>query len=270
MINNIDNYILDYFDKNIINNKIKEILVYCIESGGKRFRPKLFLSLFKDDFEKYLDIAWAIELTHTYSLIHDDLPSMDNDLMRRGKKSVWNKFGESNAILVGDALISISYDLIINNDYLSDSIKIKLISELSKRSGVNGMILGQYIDVNNYAKSKHDLDLMYKKKTGEMIGLCFSMFAIISNNNLNEYYMIGENLGLIFQYQDDILELGDSFEKNNSDIRNDKTTANDIYDNPISQINILSENLRESYNSLNLSDKSIQIIEKILKRSNNV
>lgn len=267
---NFEAYILNYIDEKIENKQIQEMVKYGILNGGKKFRPLLFLSLFEECEQKnYYDLALAIEFTHTYSLIHDDLPAMDNDLYRRGNLSLWNKYGENNAILIGDGLISQAFDLICFSNLNSD-LKIKLLKAFIEKTGFNGMVLGQFLDVNNFSKTEKQINFMYEKKTGDMLCLCFVMFAIIKKYDICEYDNLGKNLGLLFQYQDDIIELKFSnSEKNDSDLKNCKNTSLTVIENLNEKIILLKEEILNKMQTLNLNSKTQKLIKKIVSRDEN-
>lgn len=190
---------------------LKEILT----SGGKRFRPRLIFSLVnayqKDMLSNSFAVAFAFECLHTYSLIHDDLPSMDNADTRRGKPTLHKTYDEVTAILVGDALNTHSFYL-LSNANLRDDVKIELISLLSSCGGTNGMVLGQAIDCyfENLDLSLEQLEFMHLKKTGELIAASLKAGAIIcdfSNDQKEKIYALGLKLGLLFQLQDDIIDV---------------------------------------------------------------
>ena len=223
----IDNYnFLEELNnrKNLINNKLEKLFTgddilsqasnYALMNDGKRIRPILlveFAKLFNVTGEKIYIFAMALELIHNYSLIHDDLPSMDNDDYRRGKLTVHKKFGEDIAILAGDSLLNSAYEIIIdsllnvedNNNY------IKAASYLSLQSGKAGMIGGQIIDIDNKYNNESEVLEMYIKKTCGLIKAACKCGAILGHSsqdliNLSEEF--GEKLGLSFQIKDDILD----------------------------------------------------------------
>jgi len=179
-----------------------------------------------------LTFATGVELIHTYSLIHDDLPSMDDDDLRRGKDSSHIKFGEANAILAGDALQSLAYEIICDEGSLEDKHKIEAIRMISKACGKNGMVYGQHLDINAETKkiNEQSIEDIHILKTGKLIE-CSVMLGQIGNENFEEKNLIksfGDKIGLAFQITDDILEVTSSEEtlgKNiNSDLRNCKAT----------------------------------------------
>ena len=223
----IDNYnFLEELNnrKNLINNKLEKLFTgddilsqasnYALMNDGKRIRPILlveFAKLFNVTGEKIYIFAMALELIHNYSLIHDDLPSMDNDDYRRGKLTVHKKFGEDIAILAGDSLLNSAYEIIIdsllnvedNNNY------IKAVSYLPLQSGKAGMIGGQIIDIDNKYNNESEVLEMYIKKTCGLIKAACKCGAILGHSsqdliNLSEEF--GEKLGLSFQIKDDILD----------------------------------------------------------------
>ena len=210
-----------------------------LKAGGKRFRPMLLLSVVKSKkpllIENALKVALAVEFLHTYSLIHDDLPSMDNSDLRRGFTTLHKKYDEVTAILVGDALNSESFNLIANSS-LHNDVKIELIKLLGENGGLNGMIIGQAIDCQ-FEKQKLELEkleFLHIHKTAKLIAASLKMGAIISNYDENiqeDLYNFGLDLGLLFQIQDDIID-----ELESSEIAG-KTTKNDSFKN--SFVNLL-------------------------------
>jgi geranylgeranyl diphosphate synthase type II len=189
---------------------------YSLEAGGKRIRPVLvfaFCRICGGDYKKAIAPAAAIEMIHTFSLIHDDLPCMDDDDFRRGKPSCHKKFGEAVAVLAGDALAIRPFQIISESDLLDDSVKVKLISELSCSSGAEGMIGGQIIDIENEQRTDIDeknLRSMYALKTGKLIKTACAMGCISANSSkeqLNNAIEYADCLGLAFQIIDDILDV---------------------------------------------------------------
>jgi geranylgeranyl diphosphate synthase, type II len=196
---------------------IKESMIYSLEAGGKRIRPLLLfatLDAFGLDPKKGLLAASAIEMIHTYSLIHDDLPSMDNDDLRRGKPTNHKVFGEAIATLAGDALLTYSFEVIgyIPSDIASSETKIKLVIELAKAAGTEGMVGGQVADMEGEGKSLalEELEYIHIHKTGKLLGFSVLAGAIIAGANQNQlenFSAFAHHLGLAFQIQDDILDL---------------------------------------------------------------
>ncbi|MEW9500374.1 polyprenyl synthetase family protein [Jeotgalibacillus marinus] len=194
---------------------LKEAMNYSLRAGGKRIRPLLVLATmnsFGQDCKKGLAVAAALEMIHTYSLIHDDLPSMDDDDLRRGKPTNHKVFGEAHAILAGDALLTYSFHLISSMPTITPEQKVLLINELSQGAGAEGMVGGQVADIDGEGAelSLQELESIHVRKTGRL--LQFSVFAggIMSGVNpqqldkLNEY---AHHIGLAFQIRDDILDV---------------------------------------------------------------
>ncbi len=223
---------------NVIVNQLPksvtaEAMAYALNGKGKRIRPLIFISTLNSlgiDYQDYLDIACAIEMIHTYSLIHDDLPGMDDDEYRRGRLTCHKVFGEAIAILAGDSLLNEANRIIIANPKLDSETKIDLIDSLYQASGINGMILGQEIDIlnENHQVTTAILEKMHSLKTGALIAVSFKMAAFIAKVEPTPYEKLGLDLGLAFQIQDDILDVTGSFEKIGkavgSDIDNQKST----------------------------------------------
>lgn len=220
----IDNYLKIVVDhKDSYQKKIYDAMEYSLFTGGKRLRPIIALKsfeLFDDDSEKILPFAGAIEMIHTYSLIHDDLPAMDNDDFRRGKPTNHKVFGEAMAILAGDGLLNLAFEIMINhtinNSNSIDDYKryTRAMEEISIFSGTRGMIGGQVLDVlsgfDNMNQEK--LIYMYKTKTAGLIQASLVAGAIIGgakDEYIEKLREFGLNLGLAYQIEDDIL---DSFE----------------------------------------------------------
>lgn len=231
-MNNFDDLLIKNLDY-IKDSTIKEAMLYALISRAKRIRPKLLYSIvdgfgvFVKDIDK---IACAIELIHTYSLVHDDLPAMDDDTLRRGRKTVHIEYDEASAILAGDALLTEAFNLVSKADIDSNKL-IKIIHILSEYSGANGMIYGQYLDLKSEGKNI-DLNVLkeiYAHKTSLLLTAPLCIGTILSNKEslFDKFYNIGYLLGLYFQFQDDILDYTSSsleLGKSNSDLDNDKAT----------------------------------------------
>lgn len=215
---------------------------YSLEAGGKRIRPVLvyaFCEALGTDYTKAKAPACAIEMIHTFSLIHDDLPAMDNDDFRRGKPSCHKAFGEAMAVLAGDALSVLPFEIIADDGELSAEQKIMIISELSKAVGKAGMIGGQVIDMENEQKTDVDeanLRNMYRNKTGQLIAVSCVMGCICAgaDSKTIEYARdYGYKLGLAFQIIDDILDVTGSADvlgkPIGSDEEENKTTFVTLY-----------------------------------------
>ncbi|MBW5398199.1 polyprenyl synthetase family protein [Brachyspira pilosicoli] len=215
-LKDIDSEINNIFKSSSISleNNFLDMLKYPLDAGGKRLRPILTClacELFNGDYKKAIIPAVSLELIHTYSLVHDDLPAMDNDDLRRGKPTTHVKYGEANAILVGDGLLTHSFE-ILSNANVNDKTLRKLLYEISYAAGVSGMVMGQFIDLY-YEERDIDFDMLkilHSKKTGAMIRGAVRVGAIASekeNINLENITKYGEAIGLAFQIQDDILDV---------------------------------------------------------------
>lgn len=218
---------------------IKEAMRYAILGGGKRVRPVLCLSLaesFNLSFERVLDFALAIECIHTYSLVHDDLPSMDNDDYRRGRLSTHKKFGEALGILTGDALLNFAFEVCLSKENFSirDAEATKIIAELA---GYDGMIAGQVLDLESEKCEKHSKDLLYNIILNKTAKLIIAPLRIVScfvdSKFASNIYDYGYNLGVLFQISDDILDVvGDAKtigKTPNKDAKTNKLTSVNFY-----------------------------------------
>lgn len=190
-------------------SRVKEAMLYALLGGGKRIRPMMLLTALEDygyNPLEYMEIACAIEMIHTYSLIHDDLPGMDNDDLRRGRATVHKAYDEATAILAGDGLLSEAFGIVANSNIDSNK-KIHIIQEMVDSCGCNGMILGQEMDL--FANSSTDLTKMDELKTGCLFSLPFCIAAIISSKDesIPVWRKLGATYGVFFQIQDDLLEV---------------------------------------------------------------
>ena len=219
LVSEVDNNLRIYLKKYKKSPDILEKAIsYTIESGGKRFRPILCLLTAKSlgkDYRIVFPTACAIEFIHTYSLIHDDLPSIDNDDLRRGKPTCHKIFGEDIAILTGDALFAESFSIILDHQISDPETKIKVLSEIANASGALGMISGQVIDVYFSGKkiNKEKLEYMHDNKTGKLITAsvrCGAILSGVSEDYLERFTEFSKNIGLVFQITDDILDITSS------------------------------------------------------------
>ena len=214
----VNNQLICYLDhKEGYNNTLIEAMKYSLFAGGKRLRPVLALStynLFRDDIDKIMPYACALEMIHTYSLIHDDLPSMDDDDYRRGKPTNHKVFGEGIAILAGDGLLNYSFEIMLDNALKQDEphLHMRGIKEIADAAGINGMIAGQTVDLESENKNidKKTLEYIHMNKTAAMIAASLKVGAIIGGapeEDIKSMERIGLNLGLAFQVKDDILDI---------------------------------------------------------------
>ncbi|WP_010252615.1 polyprenyl synthetase family protein [Acetivibrio cellulolyticus] len=238
----LDNYVKE---NDLLEKSVYSAMRYSLLAGGKRLRPVLALAvceLLGGDINEVMPFACAIEMVHTYSLIHDDLPAMDNDDFRRGKLTNHKKFGEAIAILAGDGLLNLAFELMIEStatDNCNNAVqKVKAMSYIAKSSGIHGMIAGQVIDTESENKevAYETLEYMHKCKTGALIKAPVVSSAIICNaseEDLRSLEAYAGNLGLAFQIKDDILDVEGSTEKLGkkvgSDESNKKTTYVSLY-----------------------------------------
>ena len=221
------------------SNPVEKSMAYSAIAESKMVRAGLIFASSEInsslEHDSVITLAASIELMHTYSLIHDDLPCMDDDDIRRSQPSNHVKYGEANAVLSGDALQALSYEIICNDIYLSDNNKVKALKLLSHACGKNGMVLGQHLDIdneNNLAKTDQEsLDHIHQLKTGKLIE-CSVLFGQLNNdlndNEIQNLKSFSRKLGLAFQIIDDVLDVTESSEvlgkNNNSDIKNNKDT----------------------------------------------
>ena len=207
------------FLKKFINKQKKSKLIipmqYGLFSGGKKIRSKILAdvgSIFKADYKSLIIIGSAVECIHAYSLIHDDLPCMDDDKIRRGKPSTHIKFGEATAVLAGNSLLTMAYEILSHKDLkISEKIKNKLINKISESSGHLGIAGGQYLDLSfeNKKVAEKKIVEMEIKKTGKLFSFCCAAPLILKKKSLkeiNKFENIGANIGLLFQVADDLID----------------------------------------------------------------
>lgn len=242
-------------------------------AGGKRFRPQLLLAVVKayepllEESAKYA--AFAIELIHTYSLIHDDLPTMDNADLRRGHPTLHKTYDEVTALLVGDALNTMAFE-VLSEAPLSSDVKVKLTKILAENSGANGMVLGQAIDCyfENRSLNLEELKFLHLNKTGKLIAASLKMGAVIVNEKIaDKLYNFGIKLGLLFQIQDDLLDLLDeTITGKTTGVDENKNTFVTLLgkDGSMKEADKLAEELERELKSF---DENLQIeLKKLLKK----
>lgn len=220
-----------------IPNRLKDSMLYSIEAGGKRLRPILMLAsfeAFKNEIEKVISTACALEMIHTYSLIHDDLPAMDDDDLRRGKLTNHKMFDEATAILAGDGLLTYSFEIIANDPLLTEQEKVEIIKLLAKASGPSGMVAGQILDMESEEKfiSLEQLEQVHRLKTGELISFAIHAGAYLggaTKEQLQHLQTYSSYLGLIFQVQDDILDVTGDQDKLGKPLGSDEGNQKSTY-----------------------------------------
>ena len=219
----------------IADSNVKDAMRYALEAGGKRLRPYLVFAMSNQTLqnENMLNLAYALEMVHTYSLVHDDLPAMDNDDYRRGQLTTHKRFDVATAILAGDALLTQAF-YVISTLALKHEDLVRAIHILSMSSGANGMILGQVLDIQNdtkYTNQIEDLYRLYEYKTGCLFSAALRLGNLLNQKHENEDQLdrIGKKLGIVFQIQDDYLERTSTFDvigkSNQSDLDNHKKTV---------------------------------------------
>ena len=224
--------------------KLAEAMEYAVMNGGKRIRPILMYmicDLFEKNnsksYDKIKEIADALEFIHCYSLVHDDLPAMDNDDYRRGKPTVHKKYNEAIGVLVGDVLLTEAFGIIANSKSLGDKNKVEIISKLSEYAGFFGMVGGQFVDMESENK-KVEIDTLkyiHAHKTGKLLTAAIELPMIaldIEREKREKMLEYSKLLGIAFQIKDDILDIEGNFEeigKKSNDVENEKTTYPSIF-----------------------------------------
>tara|TARA_Y100000385_G_scaffold199196_1_gene206272 strand:- start:1089 stop:1967 length:879 start_codon:yes stop_codon:yes gene_type:complete len=269
------------------SNLIEESMLYSSLANSKMIRAGLIFASAETnpnlDISSVITLATSIELMHTYSLVHDDLPCMDDDDMRRNQPSNHIKYGEANAVLTGDALQALAYEILCNDINLSAQDKIRAIKLLSQACGKNGMVLGQHLDIQNETNlkeiSQEDLDYIHQLKTGKLIE-CSVLFGQINNNltknQLKNFNNFSSKLGLAFQIVDDVLDATESTEilgkTNNSDLKNNKHTYVSLVgiEKAKKRAGQLIESAIEdlSMNNMQKTDKLVSIANYLVERRN--
>ena len=279
---------MQYFEQFLIQNlptsqsihpTYESALQTMLKAGGKRFRPALLLGVVKAYNPLMLDsaryAAYAIELLHTYSLIHDDLPAMDDSPLRRGNPTLHVLFDEVTAILAGDALNTYAFEVLSNAPF-SDEIRVKLIRELATNGGLNAMVLGQAIDCYfaNKPLEIEDIKFLHTNKTAKLIAASLKMGAIVVGRDdiAQKLYDFGIDLGLLFQIQDDILDVTQTNEEagkltNNDEDKNSFVTILGL-DESMKQADALAAQLTNVMDSFdeNLQSELSPLLTKYINR----
>ena len=218
----------------VTDSRVKESMLYSLTAGGKRIRPNLLFTVLEGygiDPAVGEPFAAAIEMIHTYSLIHDDLPAMDNDDLRRGRPTNHKQFDEATAILAGDGLLTEAFHCAASSSAPAEQV-VRAIRILSEMAGPDGMVYGQCLDMNEASDSTYDdIRKVHKYKTGCLLSAPLMIGAVLAGKDdsvVEEWHEVGDLLGLAFQIQDDILDITATAEqlgKSNSDARNEKITV---------------------------------------------
>lgn len=280
ILNQFEDYLLSNLPQSkSIHPYFEDALGDMLKAGGKRFRPMLLLSVIKSNksllLSNSMPVALGLEMLHTYSLVHDDLPAMDNADLRRGFQTLHKKYDEVTAILVGDALNTEAFNQ-ISNAPLHNDVKIDLIKTLSSDGGINGMIIGQAIDCyfENQKLELSQLEFLHIHKTAKLIAASLKMGAIISEYDLEtqeKLYSFGIDLGLLFQIQDDIIDETQSSEEAGKTTQNDESKNSFVnllgLDGAFKSANDLASKCEETLNTLDLTLKN-SLEELLLKYIN--
>ena len=275
-----------FLKKFIKKQKRSELIIpmqYGLFSGGKKIRSKILIdvgSLFKINYKSLIIVGSAIECIHAYSLIHDDLPCMDNDSIRRGKPSTHIKFGEATAVLAGNSLLTMAFEILSHKSLdISEKNKNDLINKISESSGHLGIAGGQYLDLNYEHKkvSKKNIVEMEIKKTGKLFSFCCAAPLILKNKNKKEikkFEGIGSEIGLLFQVADDLIDHKGSIKiagkKTGKDKKKGKATLINLlgYKNTIKYANDLMIKINNKIKKYGSRSKNLsQTLNYILNRN---
>jgi len=271
-IANDTNSFLKYFIKKQKKSELISAMQYGLFPGGKKIRSKILLDIgavLKVEYKILITIGAAVECIHAYSLIHDDLPCMDNDKLRRGKPSTHIKFGESTAVLAGNSLLTMAFEILTSSNLkVNNKIKVDLVKKLSECSGHLGIAGGQYLDLSFEKKkiSKNKIIDMEIKKTGKLFSFCCAVPAIIKRKNSKDikfFEKIGANIGLLFQIADDLIDF------KSSSIIAGKETGKDSKKGKATLISLLGYNNAIKYSN-KIKFKIINDLKKYNLSSNNL
>ncbi|TLP41000.1 polyprenyl synthetase family protein [Arcobacter arenosus] len=281
LLKNFEDYLLDNLPTSkTFHPYFEDALADMLKAGGKRFRPMLLLSVLKSKksllIPNAMPVALGIEMLHTYSLVHDDLPAMDDADLRRGFETLHKKYDEVTAILVGDALNSEAFNLVASAP-LHNDIKIELVKCLATNGGIDGMIIGQAIDCyfENQKLELEQLEFLHIHKTAKLIAASLKMGAIIAEYDLStqeKLFNFGIDIGLLFQIQDDIIDETQSSEEAGKTTQNDESKNSFVnllgLDGAINAADELANKCEEQLNSLdeNLKDSLSELLLKYITR----
>jgi len=282
-IANDTNLFLKKFIKKQKRTKLITAMEYGLFPGGKKIRSKILLdigTIFKIEYKTLIAVGAAVECIHAYSLIHDDLPCMDNDKFRRGKPSTHIKFGESTAVLAGNSLLTMAFEILTGpNLIIKEKTKVDLVQKLSETSGHLGIAGGQYLDLSFERKkiSKNKIIDMEIKKTGKLFSFCCAVPAIIRNKKRKDikfFENIGANIGLLFQIADDLIDLKGSSKiagkLTGKDKKKGKATLISLlgYQNAVKYSDKIKSKIINDLNKYRLNTKNLnQTLDYILTRN---
>jgi farnesyl diphosphate synthase len=267
----IDSFLIKFLKKQK-KSLLIEPMKYGIISGGKKIRSTIIFDtgkIFDISEKKLLNICAAVECIHSYSLIHDDLPCMDNDLIRRGKPSTHIKYGEASAVLAGSSLLTLAFEIIADKEYLLNSkLKTKIIKSLANCSGHSGIAGGQELDLKYENKNKKISQIidMQKKKTGKLFNFCLYAVGVIAKKKDKEIFflsILGEEIGLLFQLADDFLDIRGSKKLTGKPIKKDNKKGKSTL------LSLMGEKKAYLY-ALNLKKKILLKLKKHGKKAKNL
>lgn len=280
----INEFLKNYFsNKGTYNKVIYDSVSYSVNIGGKRIRPILMLltyRMYEENWRDVLEFASAIEMIHTYSLIHDDLPCMDDDDLRRGKPTNHKVYGENIAVLAGDTLLNEAMNLMMKFSLKNGKRALIASEKVALASGPEGMIGGQVVDIINEGKkiTEDELRYMHIKKTGELIKVSILAGAILGNapeDDIKALEKFGENLGLAFQIKDDILDVIGSTEKLGKNVLSDEESNKTNFitmhglEYCVKECENLTKDSIDILDSLSVDTKDLKILTKeLLDREN--
>jgi farnesyl diphosphate synthase len=267
----IDKFLISYL-KSQNHSPLSEQMKYGVISGGKKIRSTIIFDtgrIFNVNKKKLINICAAVECIHSYSLIHDDLPCMDNDSFRRGKPSAHIKFGEASAVLAGSSLLTLGFEIIADKNYkLNPKFKNEIIKSLANCSGHTGIAGGQELDLKYENKNKkiNQIIEMQKKKTGKLFNFCLYAVGVVANKNNKEKKLLsnlGDEIGLLFQLTDDFLDIKSSIKLTGKQIKKDSKKGKSTL------INLMGEKKAYLY-ALNLKKKILIKLKKHGKKALNL
>jgi len=258
----IDKCLIEFLSKKSIPEELLSAIKYIFIGNGKKMRSLLLIEtskIFNVKYDDAIKIALALECLHTYSLIHDDLPAMDNDDFRRGKKTLHRKYSESTAILTGDALLTLAFEILVSGDIaFSDKIKLKLVNNLAFASGLEGMVAGQILDID-FEEKDIELDrikYMQSLKTGALFNFACIAGVIMgggNENDLERLQIFAKAFGLVFQITDDIIDINSDFINSGKTVSKDNVVGKATISNKLG-----SDQARvEAIKYINMATKSL-------------